>query len=58
MRSSDGQKLGYKISEEVWRSSDLVDCKKKVFLIIFLVEHLYACKLKASREIGCMCYKK
>jgi hypothetical protein len=35
---------------------------KKVFLIIFLVEHIYACKLhvKASRdmEIGCMGYKE
>ena len=56
-----GQKLGFKISEEVW-SSDLVDCKK-AFLIIFLVEHLYASyksikgygnRLYGLQEIGCL----
>ena len=52
-----GKKLGYKYRRGFGGVVILLTVKK-AFLIIFLVEHLYACKLKASREIGCMGYKK
>ena len=55
-----GQKLGYKYQRRSGGVVILLTVLKTLFLIIFLVEHLYAFKLKASRgmEIGCMGYKK